>query len=142
MSSIAAPDRQLEHRTYKEMLPVQNAEILGKKVAVRVKRAVGRFVLSARPLLGFAASQVNQALMCLAAVSARPRTIQYPTPARVVGQIKIVFLCIHARYAEIAFAEFARSRSMNFWILPVDVFGIAPNTTDFGDLNPGKMLLQ
>jgi len=39
-------------------------------------------------------------------------------------------------YAEIAFAESTCSRSMNFWILPVDVFGMAPNTTAFGVLNP------
>src|ERR1700732_5253943 len=26
---------------------------------------------------------------------------------------------------------------MNFWILPVDVFGIGPNTTAFGVLKPG-----
>src|SRR6185503_5061169 len=32
-------------------------------------------------------------------------------------------------------AERARSRRMNFWILPVDVFGSSPNTTDFGALN-------
>jgi hypothetical protein len=26
---------------------------------------------------------------------------------------------------------------MNFWIFPVEVFGIGPNTTAFGVLNPG-----
>src|SRR3954452_17986011 len=29
---------------------------------------------------------------------------------------------------------------MNFWILPVDDFGIAPNTTAFGVLKPGMWL--
>jgi hypothetical protein len=28
----------------------------------------------------------------------------------------------------------ARSRSVNFWILPVAVVGSGPNTTDFGAL--------
>src|SRR5207302_4320539 len=38
--------------------------------------------------------------------------------------------------AEIAFAESTCLRSKNFWILPVDVFGMVPNTTAFGVLNP------
>src|SRR4051794_6167499 len=42
-----------------------------------------------------------------------------------------------SRQADIALADLTRSRSMNFWILPVDVFGIGPNTTVFGALNPG-----
>src|SRR3954468_10972617 len=40
-------------------------------------------------------------------------------------------------HAEIAFAEWTCSRSTNFWILPVDVLGIGPNTTAFGVLKPG-----
>jgi len=39
--------------------------------------------------------------------------------------------------AEIAFADLTSSRSMNFWIFPVEVFGIGPNTTAFGVLKPG-----
>ena len=39
-------------------------------------------------------------------------------------------------YAEIAFAESTWLRSKNFWILPVEVFGMAPNTTAFGVLKP------
>jgi hypothetical protein len=39
-------------------------------------------------------------------------------------------------YAEIAFADCTSLRSRNFWILPVDVFGIGPNTTAFGVLKP------
>ena len=35
-----------------------------------------------------------------------------------------------------------RSRSSNFWILPVDVFGISPNTTAFGVLNPASRSRQ
>src|SRR5260370_40857424 len=31
---------------------------------------------------------------------------------------------------------------MNFWILPVDVFGIGPNTTAFGVLKPDIWLRQ
>src|SRR6266403_2655653 len=38
--------------------------------------------------------------------------------------------------AEIAFAESTWLRSKNFWILPVDVFGMVPNTTAFGVLKP------
>src|ERR1700736_1535388 len=38
--------------------------------------------------------------------------------------------------AEIAFAELTWSRNMNFWILPVEVLGIGPNTTAFGVLKP------
>src|SRR5689334_19463170 len=38
--------------------------------------------------------------------------------------------------AEIAFAEPTSLRSRNFWIFPVDVFGIGPNTTAFGILKP------
>src|SRR5438094_6936991 len=38
--------------------------------------------------------------------------------------------------AEIAFADPASLRSRNFWIFPVDVFGIGPNTTAFGVLKP------
>ena len=45
-------------------------------------------------------------------------------------------------YAEIAFAESTWLRSMNFWILPVDVFGIGPNTTAFGVLKPDMWLRQ
>jgi hypothetical protein len=71
----AASDRQLEHRTHKEMLPFQNAEILGQKVAAEVKRAVGRLVLSTGPLRRITASQVNQALMRFAADSTSPRII-------------------------------------------------------------------
>src|SRR5581483_4909100 len=39
-------------------------------------------------------------------------------------------------YAEIALADCTSLRSRNFWILPVDVFGITPNTTAFGVLKP------
>src|SRR4051794_12133734 len=39
-------------------------------------------------------------------------------------------------YAVIAFAESTWLRSRNFWILPVEVFGIVPNTTAFGVLKP------
>ena len=54
-------------------------------------------------------------------------------------QILLSNLIVQTRapQAEIAFAELTRLRSMNFWILPVDVFGIGPNTTAFGVLNPG-----
>ena len=45
-------------------------------------------------------------------------------------------------HAEIAFAEFTSLRSRNFWILPVDVFGIGPNTTAFGVLKPDMWLRQ
>ena len=38
----------------------------------------------------------------------------------------------------IAAADPARSRSRNFWILPVDVFGSSPNTTLFGALNRAR----
>lgn len=38
--------------------------------------------------------------------------------------------------AEIAFAESTWLRSRNFWILPVEVLGITPNTTAFGVLKP------
>src|SRR5947209_3917900 len=38
--------------------------------------------------------------------------------------------------AVIAFADPTSLRSRNFWILPVDVFGIGPNTTAFGVLKP------
>jgi hypothetical protein len=37
---------------------------------------------------------------------------------------------------EIALAESTWLRSKNFWILPVDVFGMTPNTTAFGVLKP------
>ena len=41
----------------------------------------------------------------------------------------------HARLRHsIAWVDFARSRSTNFWIFPVDVFGSSPNTTFFGAL--------
>src|SRR5260370_41255321 len=45
-------------------------------------------------------------------------------------------------HAEIAFAESTWLRSMNFWIFPVDVFGIGPNTTAFGVLKPDMWLRQ
>lgn len=38
--------------------------------------------------------------------------------------------------------DFTRSRNRNFWILPVDVFGIAPNTTALGVLKPGSCSRQ
>ncbi len=38
--------------------------------------------------------------------------------------------------ADIASAESTWLRSRNFWILPVDVLGIGPNTTAFGVLKP------
>jgi fatty-acyl-CoA synthase len=38
--------------------------------------------------------------------------------------------------------ERARSRSTNFWILPVDVFGTSPNTTRFGTLKRARWLRQ
>src|SRR5260370_6305840 len=44
--------------------------------------------------------------------------------------------------AEIAFTESTWLRRMNFWILPVEVFGIDPNTTAFGVLNPDIWLRQ
>src|SRR5882757_6624369 len=44
--------------------------------------------------------------------------------------------------AEIAFAESTWLRSKNFWILPVDVFGMVPNTTAFGVLKPDMWLRQ
>jgi len=44
---------------------------------------------------------------------------------------------LHASQAEIAFVDLTSSRNMNFWILPVEVFGIGPNTTDLGVLKPG-----
>src|SRR5689334_14846481 len=45
-------------------------------------------------------------------------------------------------YAEIAFADCIWLRSRNFWILPVEVFGIGPNTTVLGVLNPDMWLRQ
>src|SRR5665213_2738793 len=45
-------------------------------------------------------------------------------------------------HTEIAFAESTWLRSMNFWIFPVDVFGIGPNTTAFGVLKPDIWLRQ
>jgi hypothetical protein len=45
-------------------------------------------------------------------------------------------------HAEIAFAESTWLRSRNFWIFPVDVFGMAPNTTAFGVLKPDMWLRQ
>src|SRR4029078_840483 len=45
-------------------------------------------------------------------------------------------------HAEIAFAESTWLRSMNFWILPVDVCGMGPNTTAFGVLKPDMWLRQ
>src|SRR5437016_8041860 len=44
--------------------------------------------------------------------------------------------------AEIAFADPTSLRSMNFWIFPVEVFGIGPNTTAFGVLKPDIWLRQ
>src|ERR1700736_1772598 len=44
--------------------------------------------------------------------------------------------------AEIAFAELTWSRNMNFWILPVEVWGIGPNTTAFGVLKPDTRARQ
>src|SRR4029079_7841400 len=41
-------------------------------------------------------------------------------------------ICAHV---SIAVADFALSRSTNFWILPVEVFGSSPNTTARGALN-------
>ena len=41
-----------------------------------------------------------------------------------------------------AAADPARSRSRNFWILPVDVFGSSPNTTLFGTLNRARCCRQ
>jgi hypothetical protein len=41
--------------------------------------------------------------------------------------------CVAANYS-IAAVDFALSRSRNFWILPVEVFGKSPNTTFFGAL--------
>jgi hypothetical protein len=35
-----------------------------------------------------------------------------------------------------AFAELTRLHSMNFWIFPVEVFGIRPKTMAFGVLKP------
>src|ERR1700682_1287708 len=35
-----------------------------------------------------------------------------------------------------AFAELTRLHSMNFWIFPVEVFGIRPKTMAFGILKP------
>src|SRR5262249_38046969 len=37
---------------------------------------------------------------------------------------------------------FARSRSTNFWIFPVEVFGISANTTWCGTLKPAKFARQ
>ena len=44
--------------------------------------------------------------------------------------------CVSARphAAADAYSDFARSRSTNFWIFPVDVFGSGPNTTVRGVL--------
>jgi len=47
-----------------------------------------------------------------------------------------------ATYTEMAFAEPAWLRSRNFWILPVEVFGIGPNTTTFGVLKPDMCVRQ
>src|SRR5262249_28785156 len=44
--------------------------------------------------------------------------------------------------ADIALADCTSLRSRNFWILPVDVFGIGPNTTTFGVLKPDMWLRQ
>jgi putative transcriptional regulator len=45
-------------------------------------------------------------------------------------------------YAEIALADCTSLRSRYFWILPVDVFGMVPNTTAFGVLKPDIWLRQ
>jgi hypothetical protein len=50
--------------------------------------------------------------------------------------LNIPNISIPQRYAEIALAESTWLRSWNFWIFPVDVFGMVPNTTAFGVLNP------
>ena len=73
--AAAASDRQFEHRAHKEILPLQNAEILGEEVAAEIKRAVGRLVLNTQPLLGLAEGKVNQALMRFAADTTGPRII-------------------------------------------------------------------
>ena len=36
----------------------------------------------------------------------------------------------------------SRSRSTNFWILPVEVFGRSPNSIAFGTLKPGRRVRQ
>src|SRR6185312_207113 len=50
--------------------------------------------------------------------------------------------CIHSGPYSMALADPARSRSRNFWILPVDVFGNSPNTTLFGTLNRARWRRQ
>ena len=52
-----------------------------------------------------------------------------------------VALRVLLRYS-IALADFASSRSANFWILPVEVFGRSPNTIAFGTLNPAMYWRQ
>src|SRR6201986_3134565 len=57
-------------------------------------------------------------------------------PSLVEATADVVALPTLQRYAEIAFADCTSLRSRNFWILPVEVFGIGPNTTAFGVLKP------
>src|SRR5262245_36633734 len=41
---------------------------------------------------------------------------------------------------QVAYTSFAISRSLNFWVLPVDVFGSSVNTTWRGHLNAARFL--
>src|SRR5262249_34175387 len=58
------------------------------------------------------------------------------------GRANVTLVTVCAPQAEIALADCTSWRSRNFWILPVEVFGIAPNTTAFGVLKPDMWLLQ
>jgi hypothetical protein len=46
-------------------------------------------------------------------------------------------MTVAGRYAEIAVAESTWSGNGDFWIFPVDVFGMTPNSTAFGALKSG-----